>query len=90
MVYVAINKLERHLEGKDIDQDGKCIIIDDRHEGNNFFRQRLRQLLSTMFSFDNRHLAAALLHPQYRKLTYADDYRRGITHVYVREQIKKM
>ncbi|CAF4695484.1 unnamed protein product, partial [Didymodactylos carnosus] len=39
---------------------------------------------------DNRHLAAALLHPQYRKLTYADDYRRGITHVYVREQIKKM
>ncbi|CAF4438682.1 unnamed protein product [Didymodactylos carnosus] len=59
-------------------------------ERNNFFRQRLRQLLSTMFSFYNRHLAAALLHPQYCKLTYADDYQRGITHVYVREQIKKM
>ncbi|CAF0978096.1 unnamed protein product, partial [Didymodactylos carnosus] len=32
MVYVAINKLELHLEEKDIDQDGKCIIIDARHE----------------------------------------------------------
>jgi hypothetical protein len=33
MAYIAMNKLEHHLNGTDIDKDGESITIDDRHEG---------------------------------------------------------
>jgi hypothetical protein len=36
MVYVALNKLKLHLEGKDVDANGNPILIDDRHEGNEY------------------------------------------------------
>jgi hypothetical protein len=38
-----------------------------------------------MFHLDKKHLAAALLHPQYRKLTFIDEYKRSKTHIYVQE-----
>lgn len=34
MAYVGINKLEHHLNGTDVDQNGEIITIDDRHEGS--------------------------------------------------------
>lgn len=34
MAYIAINKLEHHLSGTDVDNDGELIQIDDLHEGN--------------------------------------------------------
>ena len=34
MAYVGINKLEHHLNGNDVDENGEVIPIDDRHEGN--------------------------------------------------------
>lgn len=40
MVYVGLNKLKLHLDGKDVDTNGDLILIDDRHEGN-FFRLML-------------------------------------------------
>lgn len=39
MAYVCINKLERHLNGTDVDEDGESINLDDRHEGNNEHNQ---------------------------------------------------
>jgi hypothetical protein len=34
MAYIAINKLERHLIGTDVDENGNAITtIEDRHEG---------------------------------------------------------
>lgn len=33
MAYIAMNKLEHHLNGTDIDKDGESIRINDRHEG---------------------------------------------------------
>ena len=33
MAYIAMNKLQHHLNGTDIDRDGESIAIDDRHEG---------------------------------------------------------
>ncbi|CAF4034435.1 unnamed protein product [Rotaria sp. Silwood2] len=35
MAYISINKLERHLNGTDADEEGEIINIYDRHEGNN-------------------------------------------------------
>lgn len=43
-----------------------------------------------MFQFDKKHLAAALLHPQYRKLTFIDDYKRVKIHVYVRKLLVEL
>jgi hypothetical protein len=40
-----------------------------------------------MFIFDEKHLAAAVLHPLYRKLTFASTYLKGIAHSYLRQQI---
>ncbi|CAF3858830.1 unnamed protein product [Rotaria sordida] len=34
MAYIAMNKLERHLSGTDVDENGESITIDDRHEGD--------------------------------------------------------
>ena len=34
MAYIGINKLEHHLNGTDVDENGDIINIDDRHEGN--------------------------------------------------------
>ncbi|CAF1281854.1 unnamed protein product [Rotaria magnacalcarata] len=34
MVYIAMNKLEHHLNGNDVDENGDFIPIDDRHEGD--------------------------------------------------------
>ena len=31
--YIAMNKLERHLDGSGVDENGETITIDDRHEG---------------------------------------------------------
>ena len=58
--------------------------------GTDFFRQRIRQLLSLMFHLDKKHLAAALLHPQYRKLTFIDDYKRSKTHIYVQQLLTEL
>ncbi|CAF1419094.1 unnamed protein product [Adineta steineri] len=90
MVYVCLNKLQLHLNGKDIDPNGDLIIINDRHEGTEFFRQRKKQLLSVMFHLDKKHLAAAFLHPQYRKLTFVDEYTRSKTHIYVNQVLKQL
>ena len=106
MAYICINKLERHLNGTDVNGDSQTINIDDRHDGNiktvkcnilfffiafftgtNFFRQRLIQLLKCKFTFDEKHLAAAVLHPLYRKLTFTSTYSKSIAHLYIREQL---
>lgn len=34
MAYIAMNKLEHHLNGSDVNKDGESIPIDDRHEGD--------------------------------------------------------
>ena len=31
--YIAMKKLERRLDGSDVDEDGETITINDRHEG---------------------------------------------------------
>ncbi|CAF1032271.1 unnamed protein product [Adineta steineri] len=90
MAYICINKLERHLNGTDVDKDGKFINIDDRHEGTDFFRKRLFQLLQCMFAFDNKHIVAAALHPLYRKLTFATTYNKTFAYVYIREQVDEI
>jgi hypothetical protein len=43
-----------------------------------------------MFTFDEKHLAAAALHPLYRRLTFATTYRLTIAHSYIREQINEI
>jgi hypothetical protein len=43
-----------------------------------------------MFHLDKKHLAAALLHPQYRKLTFIDDYKRSKTHIYVQQLLTEL
>lgn len=53
--------------------------------GTDFFRKRLKQLLMIMCQLDKKHLAGALLHPLYRKLTFVNDYQRSKTHIYVRK-----
>lgn len=58
--------------------------------GTHFFRKRLKQILFLMFQLDKKHLAGALLHPLYRKLTYVSDYQRSKTHIYVRELISDL
>ncbi|CAF4309979.1 unnamed protein product, partial [Rotaria sp. Silwood2] len=90
MAYIAMNKLERHLSGTDADESGEFITIDDRHEGTEFFRRRLLQLLRTMFTFDEKHLAAAVLHPLYRRLTFASTYSKTIAHSYIHQQVDEI
>ncbi|CAF1224626.1 unnamed protein product [Rotaria sordida] len=90
MAYIAMNKLKRHLSGTDVDENGESITIDDRHEGTEFFRRRLLQLLRTMFTFDEKHLSAAVLHPLYRRLTFASAYSKTIAHSYIRQQIDEI
>lgn len=58
--------------------------------GTDFFRKRLRQLLSLMFQLDKKHLAGALLHPQYRRLTFVNEYQRSKTHIYVRRLLTEL
>jgi len=58
--------------------------------GTNFFRKRLKQMLSLMFQLDKNHLAGALLHPLYRKLTFVNDYQRSKTHIYVRQLLTEL
>ena len=41
-----------------------------------------------MFTFDEKHLAAAVLHPLYRRLTFASAYSKNIAHSYIRDQIE--
>lgn len=50
----------------------------------------MKQLLSLMFQLDKKHLAAALLHPLYRKLTFIDDYQKSKTHIYVRQLLTQL
>lgn len=45
MAYIAMNKLEHHLCGTDVDEGGDVILIDDRHE--DYFNVMLK--LSTIF-----------------------------------------
>ncbi|CAF1072535.1 unnamed protein product [Rotaria magnacalcarata] len=40
-----------------------------------------------MFTFDDRHLAAAILHPVYRRLTFATSYSKNFANLYIREQL---
>ena len=58
--------------------------------GTDFFRKRLGQLLRCKFAFDDRHLAAAVLHPLYRRLTFATPYCKNIAHLYIREQLDEI
>ena len=53
MVYVGLNKLKLHLEGKDVDSNGDPILIDDRHEGNDYLQKFMRMYASCLFF--NRH-----------------------------------
>ncbi|CAF1162410.1 unnamed protein product [Rotaria magnacalcarata] len=77
MAYICINKLERHLSGTDVNADGENIDIYDRHQGRIELNET-DQLL---------HLAAAILHPLYRKLTFDSTYSKSIAHLYIREQL---
>ena len=43
-----------------------------------------------MLTFDEKHLAAAVLHPLYRRLTYANAYSKTIAHSYIRQQIDEI
>ncbi|CAF3858848.1 unnamed protein product [Rotaria sordida] len=43
-----------------------------------------------MFTFDEKHLAAAVLHPLYRRLTFASTYSKTIAHSYIRQQIDEI
>jgi hypothetical protein len=43
-----------------------------------------------MFIFDEKHLAAAVLHPLYRRLTFATISSKTIAHSYIRQQIDEM
>ncbi|CAF5160726.1 unnamed protein product, partial [Rotaria magnacalcarata] len=69
IAYISMNILANHLNGTDVNNDGEIIQIFDRHDGIDFFRKRWNQLLKSMFTFDDRHLAAAILYPMYRRLT---------------------
>ncbi|CAF3426928.1 unnamed protein product [Rotaria sp. Silwood1] len=87
LAYICVNKLEHHLHGTDVDKEGEMICIDDRDEGTDFFRKRLIQLLKSKFTFDEKHFAAAVLHPLYRKLSFTTKYSKNIAHLYIREQL---
>ncbi|CAF1445316.1 unnamed protein product [Adineta ricciae] len=63
MAYIAMNKLEHHLNGTDVDKEGESITLNDRHE------------------------AAAVLHPLYRKLTFASAQWKTMAHLFIRQQI---
>ena len=43
-----------------------------------------------MFIFDDKHVAAAVLHPLYRRLTFATSYFKSIAHMYIREQLDEI
>lgn len=43
-----------------------------------------------MFQPDVKHLAAALLHPLYRRLSFIDDYKKSKTLIYVRQLLKEI
>ena len=43
-----------------------------------------------MFAFDEKHLAAAVLHSLYRRLTFAIAYSKTIAHSYIRQQIDEI
>lgn len=43
-----------------------------------------------MFELDIKHLAAALLHPLYRRLSFIDDYKKSKAHIYARQLLKEM
>ena len=43
-----------------------------------------------MFTFDEKHLAAAILHPLYRRLAFASTYSKTIAHSYIRQQIDEI
>ncbi|CAF4126158.1 unnamed protein product, partial [Rotaria magnacalcarata] len=90
MAYIGGNKLEYHLNGSDADENGDSVPMDNRHEGTSFFRKLLLQLLRIMFVFDEKHLAATILHPSYRKLTFATAYSKSIVHSYIRSEIAQI
>ena len=48
------------------------------------------QLLRSMFVFDEKHLAAAVLHPAYRKLTFATPYSKALAYSYIRSEIAQI
>ncbi|CAF4365844.1 unnamed protein product [Rotaria sp. Silwood2] len=47
MAYIAMNKLEHHLNGNDVDENGDFIHIDDRHEdiAHSYIRQQIDEIL---------------------------------------------
>ncbi len=44
-------------------------------------------MLKFKFTFDEKHLAAAVLHPLYRRLTFATSYCKRIAHLCIQEQL---
>ena len=48
---------------------------------------KVTQLLKSKFTFDEKHLAVALLYPLYKKLIFATAYSKNIPHLYIREQL---
>ena len=53
-----------------------------------YLRERLLELLDSMFHMDIRHFAATLLHPKYRQLRGVTNSERDECHAYVRQQLK--
>ena len=51
------------------------------------FQERVLQLLRSMFIFDDKYLAAAVLHPSYQKLTFAIAYSRALAYSCTRSGI---
>lgn len=43
-----------------------------------------------MFTFDDKHIAAAVLHPLYRKLTFATPHTKSIAYLYIRDQLDEI
>ena len=56
----------------------------------NFSKMPFQELLRCMFTFDEKHIAAAVLHLLYRRLTFATTYTKSIGHVYIREQLDEI
>ncbi|CAF4026456.1 unnamed protein product [Rotaria magnacalcarata] len=82
-----IDIYDRHEGRIDLNKANQLFYVSFLFQVLIFFRKRLIQLLKCMFTFDDKHLAAAILDPLYRKLTFASTYSKSIAYLYIREQL---
>ena len=54
------------------------------------FRKRLLQFWRTMLTFYEKHLAAGVLHPLYRRWAFVSTYSKTIAFSYIRQQIDEI